>query len=190
MTQPHPVIPAKHAWVDESVLVGAGLYILAAVVATPAACDDIRQMLRGLWFKNKPRLHWHEEDDARRHKIAVAIAACDVTSLVVIASPMARNGQERARRKCIERLLWQLGEMHQVGHVKFEPRTQVRSDQTVIWSPPCAVAVPSRQASASTSSAPSQNRCCGSPTLLPAQSASLSEVNRNSNEYSASGWRA
>ena len=60
---------------------GAGLYILAAAVATPAACDDIRQMLRGLRFKNKPRLHWHEEDDARRHKIAVAIAACDVTSL-------------------------------------------------------------------------------------------------------------
>ena len=134
MTQPHPVIPAKHAWVDESVLVGAGLYILAAVVATPAACDDIRQMLRDLRFKNKPRLHWYEEDDARRHKIAVAIAACDATSLVVIASPMARNGQERARRKCIERLLWQLYEMHQVGHVKFESRTQSqdRSDRHMV----------------------------------------------------------
>lgn len=133
MTRAHPVLP-NHAWVDESVLVGRGLYILAAATAAPEACGDIRDVLRGLRFKNNPRLHWHDEDDARRHKIALAIADCDVHSLVVLASPMARNGQERARRKCIEQLRWQLNDQHHVTHVNFESRTpsQNKLDQKMV----------------------------------------------------------
>lgn len=45
-----------------------------------------------------------DESDLRRAAIAALIARMDLRSLVVVAAPVARGKQERARRICIETL--------------------------------------------------------------------------------------
>ncbi|MDX6295712.1 MAG: hypothetical protein QOH50_4787 [Kribbellaceae bacterium] len=101
------------AWVDESVIVGwdgrPGVYTLAAVVADSANCDDIRDRLRALTLSRGGRLHWVDESSKRRDVIAAAIADIDLAAIVTIGSPMDKTKQERARRCCLERLLYELG---------------------------------------------------------------------------------
>lgn len=114
------------AWVDESVIVGRdgrpGVYTLAAVVADSANCDDIRDRLRALTLSRGGRLHWVDESSKRRDVIAAAIADIDLAAIVTIGSPMDKTKQERARRCCLERLLYELGLLG-VGQVWLESRS-------------------------------------------------------------------
>jgi hypothetical protein len=112
-TSPESVGFTLSAWVDESVIVGRdgrpGVYTLAAVVADSANCDDIRDRLRALTLSRGGRLHWVDESSKRRDVIAAAIAGIDLAAIVTIGSPMDKTKQERARRCCLERLLYELG---------------------------------------------------------------------------------
>jgi hypothetical protein len=114
------------AWVDESVIVGRdgrqGVYTLAAVVADSANCDDIRGRLRALTLSRGGRLHWVDESSKRRDVIAAAIAGIDLAAIVTIGSPMDKTKQERARRCCLERLLYELGFLG-VSQVWLESRS-------------------------------------------------------------------
>jgi hypothetical protein len=114
------------AWVDESVIVGRdgrpGVYTLAAVVADSANCDEIRDRLRALTLSRGGRLHWVDESSKRRDVIAAAIADIDLAAIVTIGSPMDKTKQERARRCCLERLLYELGLLG-VSHVWLESRS-------------------------------------------------------------------
>jgi hypothetical protein len=114
------------AWVDESVIVGRdgrpGVYTLAAVVADSANCDDIRGRLRALTLSRGGRLHWVDESSKRRDVIAAAIACIDLAAIVTIGSPMDKTKQERARRCCLERLLYELGLLG-VSQVWLESRS-------------------------------------------------------------------
>jgi hypothetical protein len=114
------------AWVDESVIVGwdgrPGVYTLAAVVADSANCDDIRDRLRALTLSRGGRLHWVDESSKRRDVIAAAIADIDLAAIVTIGSPMDKTKQERARRCCLERLLYELG-LLEVSQVWLETRS-------------------------------------------------------------------
>ncbi|MFT4189643.1 MAG: hypothetical protein QM621_13835 [Aeromicrobium sp.] len=101
---------ALHAWIDESVEVsheGPGFYILAASVTQPSAENSLRNGLRDLVFPGQPRLHWRDENSRRRDTIVTAISTMDLKHLAVIAPAEAKR-QERARRKCLERLLYEL----------------------------------------------------------------------------------
>ncbi len=101
------------AWIDESIVVGSdgvpGTYTLAAAVADPSECDDIRDRLRSLTVGRSERLHWAHESPKRRDAIATLIAAVDIAAVVVVGSPMVGAKQERARRCCLEHLLYELG---------------------------------------------------------------------------------
>jgi hypothetical protein len=101
-----------HAWVDESMRAARdgreGLYLLAAVVADPLACEAIRDTLRALLLRGAQRLHWRDETADRRLKIASAIGAQDVAHVVVVGAPIDHRRQERARAICMERLLYEL----------------------------------------------------------------------------------
>ncbi|MFI2489673.1 hypothetical protein ACH47X_22360 [Promicromonospora kroppenstedtii] len=117
---------ALHAWVDESMQMPGqereGLYLLAAAVASPATCDPVRENLRELLLKGAERLHWRDESAPRRAKIASAIANHDLVHVVVVGAPIDARKQERARRQCMERLVFELGVLG-VSQVWLETRT-------------------------------------------------------------------
>ncbi|TDU90240.1 hypothetical protein EV138_3825 [Kribbella voronezhensis] len=101
------------AWVDESIIVdrttSQGSYTLAAAVADPTTCDDIRAGLRSLTPSRAERLHWAHESPKLRDAIAEFLTTIDIAAVVVVGSPMVGPKQERARRCCLERLLYELG---------------------------------------------------------------------------------
>ncbi|MGL5825832.1 MAG: hypothetical protein ACRCYU_13640 [Nocardioides sp.] len=109
-----------HAWVDESVHVEAGLYVLAAVVADPVDRDTHYPALRAHLRSPRQRLHWRDEEAKDRVLIAETIAALELAHVVVVAGSLNPKRQERGRRKCLECLLVQLGDG--VGRVWFESR--------------------------------------------------------------------
>jgi hypothetical protein len=103
------------AWVDESVIVGGddrpGAYTLAAVIADDDAIEGLRNDLRALTERKIVRLHWVAESAKRRDLIVETVAALGVVAIVVVGSPVHRQKQERARRCCLERLLYELDQL-------------------------------------------------------------------------------
>ncbi|MFD7075516.1 hypothetical protein ACFV9G_15005 [Nocardioides sp. NPDC059952] len=114
---------ALHAWVDESVHVDAGLYVLAAAVASTEACDAHRDALRPLARPARQRTHWKFEDDKDRRRLIEALSGLELRHVVAVASPIDHKRQERARRKCLERLMPRLAEVG-VTQVWFESRSE------------------------------------------------------------------
>ena len=96
------------AWGDESVRktgVPSPMYLMGACV-----CDDTetetRQRLALLKPKGARKLHWRDMRPSLRGKVVDAMAAMDIDHVIVAAVPMSQwNTAERARRKCLERLL-------------------------------------------------------------------------------------
>jgi hypothetical protein len=113
---------AFHAWVDESMHVSAGLYILAAVVCDAGGCKPIRETMRSLLDEGQPKLHWSGESPERKEKIIGTVAQLDMAAVVVVGAPMARKNQERARAVCMESLTVHLAGMG-VAEVLLEERT-------------------------------------------------------------------
>jgi hypothetical protein len=94
---------------------------MAAVVADSSDADDIRQVLLGLTVQREVRLHWVAESTKRRDLIAHAISTLDIAAIVTVGSPMDRSKQERARRCCLERLLFELDQFG-VAEIWLESR--------------------------------------------------------------------
>lgn len=117
---------ALHAWVDESIHNPGdrtpGMYVLAAVVADPTSCDGPRQALTALLPRGRDRLHWRNEDEPLRRKITATIASCDLASVVVVGVALDPGRQERARRQCMRRLLYEMDQLG-VSQVWLEART-------------------------------------------------------------------
>jgi hypothetical protein len=112
---------AATAYVDESLRVRAGLYVLAAVIVADAQADRHREALRALLHRGQQRLHWRDENSKRRALLVSTVRQLPRTGAVVIATGVAPRRQERARRKCIERLLAELAS-RRVPNVVFERR--------------------------------------------------------------------
>ncbi len=85
-----------------------GMYILAAGVADPLQSDQSRTAMMRLLPKAATRLHWHAESAARQVQIARTVSTLDVTLLVVVNTRYDGRRPERARRKCLERLVAEL----------------------------------------------------------------------------------
>jgi len=116
------------AWVDESMHdavpgVSDPMYLLAAAVADPSSCEPIRQSLRNLVPNGDERLHWHDADELLQGKVAEAIAGLDCCNLVVVGVRADHRQQERARRKCMEQLVFRLKQIG-VSQIWIESRTQ------------------------------------------------------------------
>jgi hypothetical protein len=99
---------AKTAYIDESMRMTHGWYVLAAVIVADHHAEDHRAVLRDLLYRGQLRLHWRDESTRRRAQLIAAMAALDHTGAIVIATGTQPRHQERARRKCIERLLAEL----------------------------------------------------------------------------------
>ncbi|UBU10607.1 hypothetical protein [Nonomuraea gerenzanensis] len=113
--------PPFAAYVDESMVLARGVYLMAAVLVAPHQADRYRADLRALLLHRQLRLHWHDENDKRRTQLIEAVAEWRPDGILVVGTGMDPARQERARRKCMECLLWELGD-HHVADVFFERR--------------------------------------------------------------------
>jgi hypothetical protein len=111
----------RTAYVDESSRVRAGLYVLAAVVVSDEQAERHREALLGLLHRSQRRLHWRDESSKRRALLVSAVRQLPHSGAVVTATGVTPRRQERARRKCIERLLAELA-YRGVAAVVFERR--------------------------------------------------------------------
>jgi hypothetical protein len=112
---------ATTAYIDESLRMRAGLYVLAAVIVADGQADRHREVLQALLHRGQRRLHWRDESAKRRALLVSAVRQLPHTGAVVIATGVTSRRQERARRKCIERLLAELARRG-VGAMVFERR--------------------------------------------------------------------
>ncbi|WP_326641954.1 hypothetical protein OG884_03220 [Streptosporangium sp. NBC_01755] len=111
------------AYIDESMRVGAGLYVLAAAVVPNHQAVTYRAALRALLLSKQPRLHWRDERPKRRLEIVYALAELSLDVIAVVGTDMPSSKQKRARRKCMDRLYWRLAQ-RRVPHVIMEGRGQ------------------------------------------------------------------
>lgn len=113
--------PPSSAYVDESMLFARGVYLMAAVLVAPHQADRYRDELRALLMRSQLRLHWRDENDKRRNLIIERVAALRPSGVLIVGTGLDPKRQERARRRCMECLFWELGD-HHVSDVVFERR--------------------------------------------------------------------
>lgn len=99
------------------------MYLLGAVVADPSCCEPARDELRGVLPKGARKLHWSDMKDREKKQVTGLVTWFDMAHMVVVGTPLDHRKQEHARAKCMERLLWELGQM-EVSRVFLEQRTQ------------------------------------------------------------------
>ena len=81
---------------------------MAAVVTDHGCCGELRRELTELTIKPGVRLHWVGESVKRRDLVAEAVARMDLAAILTVGTPMERSRQERGRRCCLERLLYEV----------------------------------------------------------------------------------
>lgn len=116
----------RTAYVDESEP-GGGLdhtvYLLAAILIDEPAAESARAAVRQATPRRMRKLHWYEALGNQR-LIWVELLAYTV-AIVVVRYDGAPARTERRRRRCIERLAWEL-EQRAVSTVVFESRGPAR----------------------------------------------------------------
>lgn len=117
------------AYVDESARVSGATacYVMAAVLVPSERADEVRVTVRGLRPPREPRLHWHKVRAASRPRLAAAVRAMDIDAVVVATRDVQHRNSERARRRCLVRLLWEL-DQRAARDVVFETRKHQDGD--------------------------------------------------------------
>ncbi|WP_067183935.1 DUF3800 domain-containing protein [Microtetraspora niveoalba] len=113
------------AYVDESLRRRPhddSVYAMAAVVMDAADCEDVRVDLESLRLGKSPRLHWRDESPTRQLAIAERIADMPIRGIVTVYLHGGEVRTERARRRCLERLLIEVDKAG-VAAVSIESRT-------------------------------------------------------------------
>lgn len=96
------------AYVDESIRTDDGVYVLAAVALHAADADDVRDAVRALEPRPGRRFHWRDRLPDARRSAADVVADLPVLAVAVVGAPVNARRQERARRQCLEALLFEL----------------------------------------------------------------------------------
>lgn len=92
-------------YVDESYEPGR-LYVLAAVLADDAEHGP-RDALRALLTDRRKRVHFHDDDLARRMRAATTVAGLGMRLIAAVRRSTDRP--ERSRAKCLTALVWHVG---------------------------------------------------------------------------------
>lgn len=127
---------ARTAYADESFKEqdGSGYYVMAAACFEPGVCDQAREAVTELRSGHGVvKAHWTEMTRAYREQAAKALAAVEGIHIVTVGSPVPRRRQERARARCLERLII---ELHGFGITSLviearEPQLNRRDIETV-----------------------------------------------------------
>jgi hypothetical protein len=113
------------AYVDESMRIRRSepaVYVLAAAMFDDTGLDDVRKQVSELVSGPGQRFHWRHESRRLRDRAVSFLGVLPALHLVVIGASLLPSRQERGRRLCLERLLFEL-EIHGVAHVWMESRT-------------------------------------------------------------------
>ncbi|MBB5790585.1 hypothetical protein [Jiangella mangrovi] len=96
------------ATVDESIRIDDRVYVLAACAFEEKDSDVARDTMRALEPRAGHRLHWHDRKPPDRHEAVKAVAQLSALHIVTVGAPIDPRRQERARRQCLETLLFHL----------------------------------------------------------------------------------
>lgn len=124
------------AYVDESEPGGGRdhtAYVMAAAVVDDRHADPARDAVRAATPKRMRKLHWYEATDGQR--LTWIGLLVHTAALVVVLYDGAPARAERRRRRCLERLVWEL-ERREVHVLALESRGSARdsSDASVLES--------------------------------------------------------
>lgn len=123
----------QRAWVDESLSGRVGghvTYVLAAAIGPSATEMDIREQILALRLPGQVKLRWHNEDARRRTTIIRTVASCQLTYVAVVRTGAVNERPERQRRKCLERLWYEL-ELVGITDIVLESRGQADDDRDI-----------------------------------------------------------
>lgn len=114
---------ATVAWGDESIRhkgLARPMYLICACIIddVPAANQSMRTILP----EHSKKLHWRDLTDRRKRQSIDFIQQIGPLSIVIAAEESSVHKDERARRKCLERLLPVL-ESYEVSTLVLESRT-------------------------------------------------------------------
>ncbi|MER6173456.1 hypothetical protein [Streptosporangium sp. NPDC001681] len=125
------------AYVDESLRRrpdDCNVYAMAAVIVDSADHDDMRAALESLRLGKRRRLHWRDESPAHRIDIAEALAKLPIEGIVAVHLHDRGVRHERARRLCLERLLYEV-DAKNTTRVTVESRaSEDRLDRSLLTS--------------------------------------------------------
>lgn len=121
------------AWVDESIHVDAGRYILTAYIVKEGEAPAIAERLRRLRRGRSTRMHWHRETDTVRRHFLLGTKGIGGSTIAVVGTGLTPSKQERARRQCLQTLLIALDSLT-VSSVVLErrsPRLNIRDEDFI-----------------------------------------------------------
>ena len=122
------------AYVDESMRLprssGPSEYLLAAAMLDDADLEPARETVLELATASGLRFHWRKESHCRRDDAVAVISRLPALHMVVIGAPLDPARQERGRRLCLRRTLFEL-EADGVTQVWLESRTRSLNDKDV-----------------------------------------------------------
>jgi hypothetical protein len=102
-------------------------YLLAAALVHSTDYEPIAEQMRTLRLPHQKKLHW--TDDRNRHEhITKVIAELDVLHVVVVRDGSPGEPSDRRRKKCLERLLYEL-DNRGVAHVSCEARQRKQNEE-------------------------------------------------------------
>lgn len=123
------------AWVDESAsnqFRDPGAYLLAAALDTCGADLAARERMRHLQLKGQLKVHWRKESHSRRTSIVAGVAETGLALLVVVREGNSSENPERQRRKCLERLIFEL-DARSIDEIVLESRVQPETKEMLTW---------------------------------------------------------
>lgn len=105
---------------------------MSAVIIAESSHESVRQTMRNLKHPGERKLHWYDEQDVKRAKIAKAVGAMKLEAILVVRS-QTQEREERKRRKCLERLLLELQNL-EVARLTLESRAtnQNKNDMNLV----------------------------------------------------------
>ncbi|MEK6311888.1 MAG: DUF3800 domain-containing protein [Curtobacterium sp.] len=121
----------RTAYVDESEPAGRldhTVYVMAAVLIDASDSDDVRAAVLRATPKRIRKLHWYEALGGQRLTWLGLLTRA--VSVVVVRYDRTPARSERRRRRCIERLVWEL-EQRDVHALVVESRSRIRDASDV-----------------------------------------------------------
>lgn len=110
------------AYLDESEPYGCpDTYILAAALVHDDDAENLRHTLKAIKPASDHKLHWNHESAPSRIKITHTLAETGLLHVVVVRHGPTGDPSERARRKCLQQMAFELND-HDVSTIVAEAR--------------------------------------------------------------------